>query len=88
MGLKEYFDKGMTSTLIYAAIGIAAGYASFLINNPRMALAAAAIILAMSTAALKIVFKTNYKWLASNGAMIFIFVWFIVWTIFYNLGAA
>ncbi len=88
MRLKDYFDKGLASTLLYAALGAATGYASFLMNNPKTAFVSAIVVLALSAVALKTLLRVNYKWLVSNGIMMFVFAWFIAWTVFYNMGVA
>lgn len=88
MGLKEYFSSDLKTTLIYAALGVIAGYASFAVNNPRVAFAVMLAFLIVSTVAMKYAFRVNYRWFVSNGIMAFIFIWFIVWTVFYNLNVA
>jgi len=89
MNLKEYFSSDLKTTLIYSALGVIAGYASFTLNNPRTAFVFMVVILALSTFVLKYAFKVpSYRWFVSNGILTFLFVWFIVWTIFYNLSAA
>ncbi len=85
MRLKEYFDAGLRSTTIYCLLGIFAGYASFLINNPRIAFVFMVVILAITTFILKRIFKVDYRWFMNNGIVAFLFIWFIVWTILYNL---
>ena len=88
MGLKEYFSGDLRATIAYSVLGVIAGYASFAINNPRVAFAVMLVILIVSTAAMKYAFKVNYRWFASNGVIAFLFIWFIVWTVFYNLNVA
>lgn len=85
MGIKEYFSSDLRTTLVYAALGIIAGYVSFVLNDSRVAFVAMLVILGLSTAMLKYALKTNYRWFLSNGIFVFIFIWFVVWTIFYNL---
>ena len=89
MNLKEYFSSDLKTTLIYSALGVIAGYASFTLNDPRIAFVFMGVILALSTFILKYALKVpSYRWFASNGVISFLFMWFIVWTIFYNLNAA
>ena len=85
MGFKEYFSGDLRATIAYSVLGVIAGYASFAVNNPRVAFAIMLVILILSTAAMKHAFKVNYRWFVSNGIIAFLFVWFIVWTVFYNL---
>jgi len=89
MGLKEYLSGDLKATIIYFVLGIVAGYAAFVINNPRLALVSMMVILGLSTAVMKYALKApNYKWFLSNGIIVFLFMWFVVWTIFYNFAAA
>lgn len=88
MGIKEYFSSDLKTTLAYSLLGIAAGYASFAVNNPKTAFVLMLAVLAASTAAMKFALKVpSYRWFLSNGVVAFLFVWFVVWTIFYNLSA-
>jgi uncharacterized membrane protein YcaP (DUF421 family) len=86
MNAKNYFDLELRSTIINAVIGGVIGYASFLINQPIVNLVLAIVVLAVTCLILKSVWKIkkDRKWWISNAAIIFLFVWLIVWTIFYN----
>ena len=86
MDIKNYFDLELRSALINAVIGGIVGYVSFLINQPIMNLALAIAVLAGMSFILKKVWKIKKerKWWISNAVLVFIFVWLIVWTIFYN----
>jgi dolichol kinase len=79
-------NRGTQSTIVYVIIGIIMGYASTLVNN-YIALVLAVVFLFLIAEILKRVWKMNekFKWFWSNGGWLYIFVWFIVWIIFYNL---
>ena len=85
--VKNYFDKELLSTLAYAIIAVIAGYLSFLLNQPKTALVVVPVFLAISTIFIRFILgiKEKYNWYMKNGAIVFLFVWFIVWTLFYNL---
>ena len=86
MNIKNYFDLELRSTLISAVIGGIIGYISFIINQPIMNLVLAIAVLAITCFTLKRVWKIEKerKWWISNAIIVFLFVWLIVWTIFYN----
>lgn len=86
MDIKNYFDFELRSSIINAVIGGVVGYISFLINQPIMNLVLAIVVLAITCLILKKVWKIEKerKWWISNAVIIFLFVWLIVWTIFYN----
>ncbi|MBS3054046.1 MAG: hypothetical protein J4431_00730 [Candidatus Aenigmarchaeota archaeon] len=80
-------DKGLQSTLIYAATGIAAGALSATARVPLYGLGIALIMLAVVSVALMFLLKPeNYKWLAGNGAFIFLAAWYAIFTLFFNIG--
>lgn len=74
-------------TIAYVILGILMGYLSYLLKNNYLSLTIAIIILYLGSEAFKRIFKINenFKWFWSNGGWIYIFIWFIVWIIFYNL---
>ena len=84
--VKNYFDLELRTTLINAAIGGVAGYIAFLINEPLTNLVLALAVLTATSFILKKIWKIQKgrKWWISNAIVIFIFVWLVVWTIFYN----
>jgi len=73
--------------IIYLIAGVIIGYLSFLVANNYLAALLAIIFLIVIEEILKRIFKIEEKfgWFMSNGGWIYIFVWFIVWVIFYNL---
>lgn len=80
-------NRGTQSTIVYVIIGIIMGYASMLVNNNYIALVLAVVFLFLIAEILKRILKINekFKWFWSNGGWLYVFVWFIVWIIFYNL---
>ncbi len=87
MNFKEYFDIELRSNLINAVIGAIVGYLSFIVNQAGMNIIMMIVALGITAFAIKKLWKLSkdYKWWISNGVIMFIFMWFIVWTIFYNL---
>jgi hypothetical protein len=75
------------TTLAFTILGILIGYVSYLSRNNYLALMLAAVFLYVGYELFKRIFKINekFRWFWSNGGWIYIFVWFIVWIIFYNL---
>jgi len=79
-------NREMQTTIVYVIIGIIVGYASILVNN-YIALVLAVVFLFLIAEILKRILKINekFKWFWSNGGWLYVFVWFVVWIIFYNL---
>jgi hypothetical protein len=75
------------STIAFTLLGIVIGYVSFLLRNNYASLALAVVFLYLGSEIFKRVLKINekFKWFLSNGGWIYLFIWFIVWIIFYNL---
>lgn len=73
--------------IIFLIAGIIIGYLSFLVGNNYLAALLAIIFLIVIEEILRRIFKIEKKfgWFMSNGGWIYIFIWFIVWIIFYNL---
>lgn len=88
--VKNYFDRELLSTLTYAIIAVIAGYLSFLLNQPKTAFVVMVVFLAISTLFICFILriKEKYGWYMKNGAIVFLFVWFVVWTLFYNMNIA
>jgi len=86
MRIREYFDLELRTTLASTLAGAVAGYASFLINQPKLNVALAIAVLAATALALKKTWaiKKERKWWISNAVFAFLLSWLIVWTIFYN----
>jgi uncharacterized membrane protein YfcA len=75
------------TTIAFTILGIIVGYVSYLLKNNYLSLTVAVIFLYVAYEAFKRIFKIDekFKWFWSNGGWIYIFIWFIVWIIFYNL---
>jgi hypothetical protein len=75
------------TTIAFTILGIVVGYLSYLLMNNYLALTAAISFLYVGIAAFRKMFKVDQKsgWFISNGGWMYIFVWFIVWIVFYNL---
>ena len=87
MKFKEYFDVEMRTAVINIIAGTIVGYASFVIDQPLTAAFIAIIAVALLSLILNkaIGVKKGTKWWISNGVMIFLLTWFIVWTVFYDI---
>ena len=82
----SFFDIELKTTLLSAIVGAIIGYASFIINSPPTSLGLAVIVLIAMIMAMKKMTKStkNIKWWLSNSAIVYLLVWFIIWTIFFN----
>ncbi len=85
MRLKEYFDVELRTAVINLVAGAAVGYASFVINQPLMAVLMAVVSVALLSLLLNKFVKKGTKWWISNGAIIFLLAWFVTWTVFYDM---
>lgn len=87
MDLKKYFDVELKTTLVYAIAGIVMGYVSYTLNQTLYALFAAIAVMVGITVVMRYAWKIkeDFKWWLGNGGMIYLFVWFIVWTLLYNV---
>ena len=86
MNIKSYFETDIKTTLVYVASALIMGYVSFVINSTAYAAAAAIIVLLAVTAAMRFAWKIKEgaKWWLGNGAIAYLVLWMIIWTIFYN----
>jgi hypothetical protein len=75
------------TNVAFTLLGILMGYVSYLLNSNYLSLLVALVFLFIGAEVFKRIFKINekLKWFWSNGGWAYIFVWFIVWIIFYNL---
>ena len=79
------------SMLVYMASGIIVGIISYYpytyLNSSLIPLVLAVTVLIGMFYALKKIMKSNEKisWFMSNGGWLYIFIWFIIWTIMYNV---
>lgn len=75
------------STVAYTVAGIVVGVASWYVRINLLALViAVAVLFGMYLLLQNLLgLKAKMKWFMSNGGWIYIFVWFITWTILVNL---
>jgi hypothetical protein len=75
------------TTIAFVLLGIVIGYVSFLLKNNYLSPVLASVFLYVGAELFKRIFKINekFKWFWSNGGWTYLFIWFIVWIIFYNL---
>ena len=87
MNIKEYFDIEMKTAAINIVAGVAIGYASFALERPMYAVVMAIAAVVALTLVLGKAFslQKDKKWWISNGIVLFLFAWFITWTIFYDI---
>ena len=87
MKFKEYFDVELRTAVINVIAGAVVGYISFVVNQPLTAFFIAIIFVALLSLILGKAFgvKKGAKWWVSNGVIIFLLTWFVVWTIFYDI---
>ena len=85
MGFKEYFDPELKATIAFSIIGIIVGYVSFIIRNSMISLAVAIAVMAASYFVLNSKIKKDTKWWLSNGVVVYVFLWILVWSIFYTM---
>lgn len=85
--LKNYLDDEMKVALAHGALGALVGYASFLSSRAEYAVVIAAAALAIAFFATQRLKKAaqEWRWYFSNGALIYVLVWFVVWTAFHTL---
>ena len=86
MNIKSYFDAELRTVTVYAIVAVIMGYVSFYINHTAYATLASLAVMVVLTFALKTVLKIKegVKWWLGNGIIVYLFLWMIVWTIFYN----
>ena len=84
--IRSYFEMEIRTTLVYAVLAVVMGYVSFLINHTAYATLAALFVLLAGTVAMRFVWKIKEgaKWWLGNGAVVYIILWMIIWTILYN----
>ena len=84
--IRSYFEVDIRTTLVYAVLAVLMGYVSFVINSTAYATIAAIFVLLASTVIMRAVWKVkeDAKWWLGNGAIAYLVLWMIVWTIFYN----
>lgn len=87
MDLKKYFDIDLRTTLLFAVLGIVIGYISFLIKSNIASFVIMVIVLvaAKFLGQRMVKEKKDSKWWLGNGLVVYILLWFVAWTIFYNV---
>ena len=75
------------SLITYLIFGTIIGIVSYYLNSSLMSFGLAVIVLVALQSILKTTMKLDekFKWFMSNGGWLYIFIWFIVWTIMYNV---
>ena len=75
------------SIITYLIFGALAGIVSYYLNNSLMSLGVAVVVLVGLHYVLNKIMKSKekFQWFMSNGGWLYIFVWFIIWTIMYNV---
>lgn len=71
--------------VLFALLGAAVGFVSFLVNQPLQSLALALVVFALSYLVLKKRFKLGEPtgwW--TNKVIVYVFIWMAVWTVLYN----
>jgi multisubunit Na+/H+ antiporter MnhB subunit len=88
MELKSYFDQELRTAIIFAVIGIITGYASFLLNSPGLSFGLMVIVGVVLYFIFKKIAKIQQdrKWWVSNAFIIYVLLWLITWTVYYNVG--
>ena len=72
----------------YVVAAVVAGYISGIFNEPFIGLAISLIFGGIATYILKMKFapEEGFKWALGNGLGTYFFVWYVVFTIFFNIG--
>jgi len=82
----KWFTQELQAVSLFAVIAVVIGYVSFLMNSSLGSLILAIAVLVgsilITRKLLKI--KQSAKWWF-NPIIVYLFIWIIVWTIFYNL---
>ncbi|MBI5060798.1 MAG: hypothetical protein HZB67_00625 [Candidatus Aenigmarchaeota archaeon] len=82
---KKWLSMELQIILIMAVLGAVIGYIAFIINYSLLSVALAVIVLIISAFVLKKIknIKESAKWWF-NPAIVYFFIFIIVWTIFFN----
>jgi len=84
-------DKNVETNLVYTILGVILGYISFIITNvtntPELNILVLIAVLFSSKYILQKSLKIDQKWSwwFSNGIILCVFLWLVIWTLFYNL---
>lgn len=79
--------KERSVMIVSSLVGIVVGYISFLLNAPLMNIVLALIVLAVMDVVLSKALKVQEKrkWWLGNSDIAFILVWFVSWSLFFNV---
>ena len=83
-GSRKISDR--VAAVLFAVIGAVMGYVSALLNQPLASLAIAIVVIVVVWLILKKGLKIteDKKWWTGKVAL-YIFMWFVIWTLFFNL---
>jgi len=88
----EELKAARVSLGIHAVAAIAMGWVSIEVAAMSRSLFAAilglVVLYALGTVAQRATGQKGIKWWAANGLVVYLFVWFISWTVLYNLAIA
>ena len=77
--------KEKISLVIHAIAGCVMGYVSTALNNPLYAAGLAiAVLLVAGYATEFMVKKKGIKWWLSNGGLLYLLFWLVMWVFFFN----
>ena len=87
MNVKSYFEVELRTTVVYAVVAAIMGYVSFVMNNTAYATLGALFVLMFATYLMKSFWKIkeDARWWLGNGAIMYLILWMVVWTIFHNI---
>jgi len=84
--ISDTMKKERISLIAFSLAGILAGYISFVSETQTMAVVSMMAGLIVISQVLKyFIKKEEMKWYMTNGGWVYVFVWFVAWTILYNL---
>ncbi len=88
MTLRSYFDQDLSVAIVFAVLGVIAGYASFTLNNSTMAFVLMIVVALVFYFIVKKAahVKQDRRWWIGNAFIVYIFLWFVSWIVYYNLG--
>ena len=78
-------NKEAKLTLIHALVGLLVGYISPTIKTKTMILFGVVIVIMLGEVTQRIFKRAKFIWWFSNGAMPYLTIWFLVWTLMNNM---